>query len=211
MYADQRSGKIGDIDKECHKMRIAGLFVSGRGMDMVKSNAIKAPITIDVEASGFGQGSYPIEVGVALEDGRTCCFLIRPAPGWTHWDAEAEAVHGITRDLLLAHGHPAEEVAKRLNDLLKYKTVYSDAWGHDQSWLALLFEEAGLPRRFRVESLRSLLEEVHLEAWQDEKAAALVGLKNARHRASNDALVLQRTLLEIFKLQPTVPEQASTY
>jgi hypothetical protein len=95
--------------------------------------------------------------------------------------------------------------------LLKYKTVYSDAWGHDQSWLALLFEEAGLPRRFRVESLRCLLEEVHLEAWQDEKAAALDRLKNARHRASNDALVLQRTLLEIFKLQRTAPEEASLY
>ena len=27
------------------------------------------PIVIDVEASGFGKGSYPIEVGVVLPDG----------------------------------------------------------------------------------------------------------------------------------------------
>ena len=172
---------------------------------MIKLHPMRAPVTIDVEASGFGRGSYPIEVGVALEDGRTCCFLIRPAPGWTHWDTEAEAVHGIKRDLLMAHGRPAAEVAEGLNELLKYKTVYSDAWGHDQSWLALLFEEAGLPRRFRVESLRCLLEETHLDYWRAEKATALHNLKNARHRASNDALVLQKTLQEIMRRGQTVP------
>ena len=166
---------------------------------------MRAPVTIDVEASGFGQGSYPIEVGVALEDGCTCCFLIRPVPGWSHWDPAAEAVHGITRDVLMAHGHPAAEVAERLNALLQYKTVYSDAWGHDQSWLALLFEEAGLPRRFRVESLRCLLDEAHLDSWHDEKAATLDNLKNVRHRASNDALVLQRTLLITLSRERTTP------
>ncbi len=175
---------------------------------MAGLNFINAPVTIDVEASGFGPGSYPIEVGVALADGRTCCFLICPAPDWTHWDADAEAVHGISRDALMAHGRPASEVAARLNGLLGYKTVYSDAWGHDQSWLALLFEAAGLRRHFRVESSRYLLEEAHLGAWQGEKAATLDDLKNARHRASNDALVLQKTLLEILKLQRTASEKA---
>lgn len=154
-----------------------------------------APVIIDLEASGFGRGSYPIEVGVALEDGRTRCFLIRPVPEWTHWDTEAEAMHGISRDLLLSHGQPVRQVAEQLNELLLYKMVYSDAWGHDQSWLALLFDAAGLPRRFRVESLRCLLEESHLDHWETEKATALHDLHNVRHRASNDALVLQRTLL----------------
>ena len=180
-------------------------------MNVLTYSALRAPITIDVEASGFGQGSYPIEVGVALEDGRTSCFLIRPLSGWTHWDADAEAVHGITREVLMAHGHPPAEVAMRLNELLKYKTAYSDAWGHDQSWLALLFDVVGIPRRFRVESLRCLLEETHLELWSDEKAAALDALKNARHRASNDALVLQKTLVEILKLQHAAAEKAFMY
>jgi len=164
-----------------------------------------APVVIDLEASGFGRGSYPIEVGVALEDGSTRCFLIRPAPGWTHWDPEAEAMHGITRDLLMSHGRSANEVAEQLNELLLYKMVYSDAWGHDQSWLALLFDTAGLPRRFRVESLRCLLQEDHLDYWHTEKAAALRGLKNVRHRASNDALVLQRTLLGTLTRTPSTP------
>jgi len=172
---------------------------------MVNTLTHRAPIIIDVEASGFGRGSYPIEVGVALEDGRTRCFLIQPAPGWTHWDPKAEAMHGISRELLIRHGRPVREVAEELNALLLYKIVYSDAWGHDQSWLALLFETAGLPRRFRVESLRCLLQESHLDHWQTEKEAVLHGLKNVRHRASNDALVLQRTLVITLDRERTAP------
>ncbi len=42
---------------------------------------IDLPTVIDVEASGFGAGSYPIEVGVAFPDGRSWCCLIRPEPG----------------------------------------------------------------------------------------------------------------------------------
>ena len=44
------------------------------------------PLIIDVEASGFGSKSYPIEIGVALNDGQRFCTLILPAPNWTHWD-----------------------------------------------------------------------------------------------------------------------------
>lgn len=178
---------------------------------MDKITLQRAPVIIDVEASGFGRGSYPIEVGVALEDGRTGCFLIRPVPGWTHWDAEAEAMHGITRELLMSHGNPVELVAEQLNGLLMYKTAYSDAWGHDQTWLSLLFEVAGLPRRFRVESLRCLLEESHLHRWQAVKETALGELRNARHRASNDALVLQRTLLEIKRRDDPIPSRKILY
>ena len=167
----------------------------------------RAPVIIDLEASGFGRGSYPIEVGIAMEDGRTRCFLIRPAPDWIHWDSEAEAMHGISRDLLNSHGQPIRRVAEQLNELLLYKKVYSDAWGHDQSWLALLFDKAGLPRRFRLESLRSLLEENHLDYWEGEKAAALQGLQNVRHRASYDALITQRTLLGTLIRGQQTPEK----
>jgi hypothetical protein len=172
---------------------------------MITTLPNNAPIIIDVEASGFGPGSYPIEVGVALEDCSTRCFLIRPASGWTHWDAEAEHMHGISRKLLLSHGQSARDVAEQLNELLLYKLVYSDAWGHDQSWLALLFDTAGLPRRFRMESLRRLLDEEHLDHWYTEKDAALNDLDNVRHRASNDALILQRTLLGTLSREKTLP------
>lgn len=154
------------------------------------------PAVIDVEASGFGAGSYPIEVGVVLPNGKSHCYLIRPAPSWTHWDPEAEAVHGIRRDILATRGAAIEEVARTLNQILLGQTVYSDAWGHDRSWLARLFEEAEISQHFRVESLRSLLTDYQLERWQGTRDRVIREIGQVRHRASIDALIVQQTFLK---------------
>jgi len=79
------------------------------------------PAIIDLEASGFGRGSYPIEVGVALADGSVFSELIRPPEHWVHWSEDAEAIHGITRPQLMEHGKTPREVAMQLNDLLKVR------------------------------------------------------------------------------------------
>lgn len=149
------------------------------------------PAILDVEASGFGRGSYPIEVGFVLPDGRSHCILIRPQDDWREWDVEAEQLHGISRAQLQTHGRGAFEVAQFLNDHLSGLTVYSDAWGNDQSWLALLYECAGLPIRFRLDTLRVLLSEAQLQLWADTKKQVERELDLGRHRASNDARVLQ--------------------
>ena len=73
------------------------------------------PCVLDIEASGFGRGSYPIEIGFVLPDGTAYCTLIVPDEGWTHWDGDAERVHGISRSLLQRHGRSAHEVAVELN------------------------------------------------------------------------------------------------
>jgi hypothetical protein len=115
------------------------------------------PCVIDIEASGFGRHSYPIEVGYVLSDGRAVCMLVRPGTAWTHWDAAAEKVHGITRQTLQTHGRSAPEVAARLNAELAGQTVYCDGWAHDYPWLAALFEEAGTQPAFKLESVHALL------------------------------------------------------
>jgi DNA polymerase III epsilon subunit-like protein len=154
------------------------------------------PAVIDVEASGFGAGSYPIEVGVVLPNGRSHCYLIRPAESWTHWDPEAEAVHGIRREILESRGAAIDEVARTLNRILQGQTVYSDAWGHDRSWLARLFEEAEISQHFRLESLRSLLSDHQLERWQSTREQVIREVGQVRHRASVDALIVQQTFLK---------------
>jgi hypothetical protein len=116
------------------------------------------PCTLDIEASGFGPGSYPIEVGFVRDDGHSWCTLIRPEPGWTHWDGAAAALHGITRATLDAHGRPAAAVARALNEALAGTTVYCDGWAHDYAWLATLFDAARLRPSFRLENLRALLQ-----------------------------------------------------
>ena len=65
------------------------------------------PTILDIEASGFGRGSYPIEIGFSDGQGGLFCSLIQPEADWLHWDDSAEALHGLSRELLLTHGRPA--------------------------------------------------------------------------------------------------------
>lgn len=149
---------------------------------------------LDIEASGFGRQSYPIEIGWAMADGRTGCLLVRPPAHWTHWDASAERVHGITRATLQQHGREPVEVALRMNAELGGATVYCDAWGRDYPWLARLYDEAGLSPAFRLEPAARLFGETLLGQLDEVHKAAFTELAVTRHRASNDARALQRAL-----------------
>lgn len=151
------------------------------------------PIVIDIEASGFGRKSYPIEVGVALPDETTHCFLLAPPQVWTYWDEQAEAVHGISREILEQHGHPLEDVAWRLNELLSNKVIYSDAWSFDMSWLGKLYDVVNMPQTFRIASLYELMTEQQLAGWDELKEKAMSRLQLQRHRASGDARILQES------------------
>lgn len=153
------------------------------------------PAIIDIEASGLGAGSYPIEVGYVLADGSSWCCLIQPDSSWTRWSDDAEALHGISRQILKQYGQGVREVAERLNRELQGLTLYSDAWGNDQSWLQQLFEHAELVPRFRLETIRYLLDEEQAAIWQLCKLKAQQQLGVQRHRASADARLIQRTYL----------------
>ena len=146
---------------------------------------------IDIEASGFGRASYPIEIGYVRSDGSAWCTLVRPADDWTHWDGTAEQVHHIPRNLLLSHGRPPNEVARHLNQALAGRTVYCDGWAHDYTWLNVLFDEAGLQPSFKLESVRQLLGEAQLNRLDDLRRSSFSVLGIARHRASSDARALQ--------------------
>ena len=87
------------------------------------------PNIIDIEASGFGGTSYPIEIGIVLSSGEKYCSLIKPELNWTHWSEEAEHVHHISKEILQQRGKPALQVAIAINEFLEGKTVYSDGLG----------------------------------------------------------------------------------
>ena len=152
---------------------------------------------LDVEASGFGAGSYPIEIGYVLPDGSAFCSLIRHDVTWRHWTAEAESVHGISRASLAQYGKPLEDVAAALNQSLFGMTLYTDCWAVDWGWVSRLFDSAGLVPRFRLEDLRVLLSEDQAARWGAIKAAVMEELALTRHRASNDARVLQLSLQRV--------------
>ena len=154
---------------------------------------LENPIIIDVEASGFGGMSYPIEVGVALDDDTKYCSLILPAPEWNHWDDDAEKVHRIARDILETYGKPMQEVAANLNRLLEGKTLYTDGWVVDKPWLTTLFHQANMRMNFSVSSLEMILSEQQMKRWHDTKDRILAEVKKHRHRASFDAWIIQET------------------
>lgn len=160
---------------------------------MSGSKATPLPTILDIEASGFGKGSYPIEVGLIRSDGKTYCSLIQPAGDWKAWSGEAQAIHGVPRQLLIEKGRPVEAVAQRLNELLAGTTVYTDAWGQDYAWLSLLHEAARIPMEYRVESLGVLMSECQKSVWHGtrNRVEQMLGLK--RHRASSDARIIQMT------------------
>ncbi len=151
------------------------------------------PIVIDVEASGFGKGSYPIEVGIVLANGDSHCTIISREVDWQHWDMDAESLHGISRETLDLHGVDVVTVAKMLNQWLEGQVAYSDAWGNDSSWIALLFDCAEIPQRFRLESLRQLMSDEQLVSWHSVKESLIDECGGGRHRASRDAFILQET------------------
>ncbi|MCE4556395.1 hypothetical protein [Pelomonas cellulosilytica] len=158
---------------------------------------MQRPTIIDIEASGFGRGSYPIEVGFVAPDGALFCGLIRPESDWLHWDGAAEALHGISRELLLEHGRPARWIAQQLNTRLAGCTVYCDGWGHDFTWLARLYDAVGLRPSFKLEDLRRLLNEDEAQRWKSATEAVRARQALTRHRASSDARVLQLALDEV--------------
>ncbi len=153
----------------------------------------QTPIIIDVEASGFGGQSYPIEVGIAMEDGDKYCSLILPAEDWIHWDSDAEKVHRIARDILETYGKPMRKVAEHLNKLLKGKTIYTDGWVVDKPWLTTLFYNAKVDMEFQVSPLEVILSEEQMAKWHETKDKILGEVEKHHHRASFDAWIIQET------------------
>ena len=161
----------------------------------------KPPIILDIEASGFGIGSYPVEIGYVNPEGGTWCALVRPEPEWLHWDTEAEKLHHLSRETLLTLGQAPAAIAQHLNQVFAGQVVYTDAWLNDFVWLSCLYEAAGRVPSFKLEDLRYCLTAGQREAWHVAKqevvdSAAMNSAAMKRHRASADARLLQLTWLK---------------
>lgn len=153
----------------------------------------RTPAIIDIEASGFGKGSYPIEIGVAAEDGTSRSWLIRPEDGWVHWQPDAEELHKIRRETLIEEGLSPTFVAGALNELFEGQILYTDGWGFDSGWLSLMFYVAQQKMLFKLETLPKILSEYQLENWDRNKNALRTKHGFRHHSAEDDARLLQLT------------------
>lgn len=126
-------------------------------------------VFLDFEASSLARHSYPIEVAWVFEDGRSEAHLIRPAPEWTDWDEQAEAIHHIPRQCLMREGMVHDALARHMVSELSGHDLVATAPSWDGKWLSALLRAAGLPRH----SLRLRDTE---EAQRDTARAILTGL-----------------------------------
>ncbi len=115
---------------------------------------LPAPVFYDCEASGLE--GLPIEIGWAFVDADSAIcsegHLIMPPPGWNLarvWDKRAEALHGITMEQLAARGEPPFRIARRMNEALAGREIFSDS-PMDEVWLMRMFEEAGDDPAFTI-------------------------------------------------------------
>lgn len=104
---------------------------------------------LDIEASGLGQGSWPVECGWALPWGRERdgSVLVRPLPTWTHWDTVAEQhFHRISQETLERDGlHPSEALEVIETALFACEVYVADP-AEDRRWFARLGEGGRTPR-----------------------------------------------------------------
>lgn len=158
---------------------------------------------LDLEASALGEGSYPIEVGLAIVEGATqpirlWSTLVRPTRAWLSdgfWSPASARVHGLPLETIKQQGHAVEDVCDWLNDLLKSATIVAtDAPRYDQDWLDTLFRAAGREQLFTLYHFEVLTS--GLSADQHRHLGYLLDRAPTPHRAGPDAFRLASKLME---------------
>ncbi len=147
---------------------------------------------IDLEASGLGSKSWPVEVAWAFVDGPPRSLLIRPDEAWPEeaWDEGAEALHGLTRPALIRDGADVRDVCRTLNRALGGAEVYSDAPDWDAFWLIRLYSAGGVRQEFSILDYARLIGPLAgTRAGELQERARRLAPR--RHRASDDVAHLQ--------------------
>jgi hypothetical protein len=90
-------------------------------------------------------------------------WLIAPTSAWLEtgaWQAEAEAIHGLSRAEIIAHGRSVADVARELTAHTQGAQVLSDAPSFDTKWLCDLYRATGAEPPF-------VLHDFHQFAWRE--------------------------------------------
>lgn len=124
---------------------------------------------IDFEASCLPEDnfSFPVEVALAKVNGPSRTWLIKPSPGWQHWDwcEDAEALHGISREQLWREGLPADQVLAELATEAAGYAIYADS-DLDAYWLETLAAACKQPSPFPIRYLGELFKDCGFDRRQ---------------------------------------------
>jgi hypothetical protein len=155
--------------------------------------------TLDFEASGLGEFTYPIEIGVARwmlpdEPINYWSVLIKPTEDWRRyriWMPESEQVHGITQSEL-DQGVCPRLALEHANALVGDRAVFCDGGEHDLRWLRHLSHAAQLRPSFKLADWKGLV--AGLSPDQHARMVQWQSREPVRHRAGEDA---QRHLMAL--------------
>ncbi len=162
--------------------------------------SLQGLVFADIEASGLQHLSYPIEVGWAWVEGshvEARSILIKPTSEWlswqTGWSEDAEQVHGISREQLLADGIEPSEACERLNREFQEAEIAFDTGpaAHDARWLSILYKAASMEPSFALTKLSSDLCILGYAGMARVPDAVVLQLERLAprftHRAASDA------------------------
>lgn len=88
------------------------------------------------------------------------------------------------------------QICLELNEFVGEHRTFSDGWVVDSPWLVQLYDRSQVELGFRLSSLEMILKESQYGIWDETKLKLRKKLNVQRHRASNDALVIQQTFME---------------
>lgn len=158
----------------------------------------------DCEASGLGDGSYPVEIGVAWFDGKeeqSYQTLVKPfespdkpEESWTYWNTNAQGLHGLKRDELVENGTEITIIAKEMNKKFKNQVIWVDSV-FDIHWIEHLFHKAKVKKKFMVKNILKVLPEILMHKLLIE----LPPREQVRHRALEDAVDLKEAFERVVK------------
>lgn len=127
---------------------------------------------IDIEASGLGDNSFPLEIGWTKDGIDIHEFFIKPHVSWDieEWDPNAENLHGISKDFILENGINSIDIALIMNEHLSGYTLLSDSHLNDIKWINKLFVSNEIKREFKIVSIDLFLNKLGLTDDQVHQA-----------------------------------------
>lgn len=169
-------------------------MISSSSIPDLTADRIRWPIiSLDFEASGLGEGTYPVEVGLAIwlrPDApiRTWSTLIVPTEAWITrgiWKAKSAEIHRIDQSELFTGLQPAA-VINAMNNLARIgAAVLCDGGKDDRYWLDRLADAADQNAGFLLGSWEVLTN--HFSDAQLRRFCEFQAEYPAPHRAGPDA------------------------
>lgn len=139
-----------------------------------------------INCPDFEASSYPVEIALALANGRHYHAWIKPMS-----DRLAPKLSDKMQRAVELYGKYPDQVCNELNVLAGGSNLYCDHWGFTSTWLENLYFAACVDKKFICSPIECLLEDDEQANWNQRKQFVLDVLKAEDYSASSQVEVMQ--------------------